>query len=432
MPGTIEAIENNAYRIKYLKVDAEVGNKEVSGFKPKLKLKRWEGECFLDIGFQECDEEELEEETDVEGNITKLKWKVKTADFELELEYEPVEPRIETVVVNGKEHKFLQNEEGSLEFRIVFGKKPLVNTFQFPIQTKGLRYAKQPSLHPNHPIWNNGAVCPENVVGSYAVYHATKKNNEYMTGKAFHIYRPKAIDSSANEVWCDLNIENNVLTVTVPQSFLDSAVYPVVIDPDFGYTTTGSSWELLAGFGTTSVREGSAWTMPAGGGTANWIKAYLKGDALTCDCKAFINQKDSVAAGQHGQIAGPVENLNCIVAVHWEEFTLSSEALTGGVVYILNAVGNKDDTDASNSYWIAYDEDGCVASYGEAHNYGTPESPWVVDPEGTTRDYSIYCNYTAAPPVEVEEGGLRMTLSLKGHMGYDLKTRGGKARRRTF
>ncbi len=29
-------------------------------------------------------------------------------------------------------------------------------------------------------------------------------------------------------------------------------------------------------------------------------------------------------------------------------------------------------------------------------------------------------------------GGLRMIPSLKGHMGYDLKTRGGKARRRVF
>ncbi len=37
---------------------------------------------------------------------------------------------------------------------------------------------------------------------------------------------------------------------------------------------------------------------------------------------------------------------------------------------------------------------------------------------------------TPAPPVE--GGGLRMILGLRGHMGYDLKTRGGKARRRMW
>ena len=31
------------------------------------------------------------------------------------------------------------------------------------------------------------------------------------------------------------------MTVTVPQNFLDKAVYPVIIDPTFGYATIGNS-----------------------------------------------------------------------------------------------------------------------------------------------------------------------------------------------
>ncbi|GAJ20311.1 unnamed protein product, partial [marine sediment metagenome] len=109
-----------------------------------------------------------------------------------------------------------------------------------------------------------------------------------------------------------------------------------------------------------------------------------------------INQKDSGGAGIHGQIA-TAENLQCASVEHWEEFTLSSEALTGGVNYILSIQGNEDDTSPPfEVYELRYDTDGSVDSYYEdsTGDYGVPESPWVEAASGTTRDYSIYCNYT--------------------------------------
>jgi len=122
-----------------------------------------------------------------------------------------------------------------------------------------------------------------------------------------------------------------------------------------------------------------------------------------------------------------------VAAAHWEEFTLSGEVLTEAIVYILNVIGAV--MAKTQNYSVAFDSDGAtaVASYSEANNYAAPENPWVDDPEATKKDYSIYVNYDdLAPPEEEEEGGLRMTLSLKGHEGFDLKTRGGKARRRVF
>lgn len=87
---------------------------------------------------------------------------------------------------------------------------------------------------------------PENVVGSYAVYHKTKVHHKvgdtnYATGKILHIYRPKAIDANGNEVWAELNYADGILSVTVPQEFLDKAKYPIIVDPTFGRTTIGSS-----------------------------------------------------------------------------------------------------------------------------------------------------------------------------------------------
>jgi hypothetical protein len=63
----------------------------------------------------------------------------------------------------------------------------------------------------------------------------------YKTGKLCHIYRPWAEDAKGQRVWCDLTIDADVMTITVPQDFLDSAAYPVLVDPTFGYTTHGAS-----------------------------------------------------------------------------------------------------------------------------------------------------------------------------------------------
>lgn len=334
--------------------------------KRELKLSRWGGECSLNVGYARLAAEAADRQ-------------------EIRAHVKPGRVRAED-----KEHVL----------DIILKRKPPRNTWTFPLRSKGLRFAYQPSLTEEEV--KAGCIRPPEVVGSYAVYHKTKKHNQYETGKFCHIYRPEAVDAMGNRTWCILHIDKNRLTVTVPQEFLDEAAYPVTVDPDFGETGIGGSWGVIAEtFGPPSeYRRGSAWTMPAPGGTANYIRAYLREQvaADTCDCKVFINQKDSVAAGQHGQIAGPVENLACAAAAHWEEFTLGGEVLTAAVVYILNIMGSFLSMIADREYQLAYDVNGAVDSYYEPQTYGAPESPWVRDPEGVTKDYSIYCNYTAGVP----------------------------------
>jgi len=293
----------------------------------------------------------------------------------------------------------IQCHDGGLRFELVFKKKrpAMSNVFKFPLIAKNLRCAYQRFLT-EQEIIEAKIIRPLNVEGSYAFYHISKKNNQYMTGKAFHLFRPIAEDSIGSKAWCSLYINPQIteLTITIPQQFLDEAIYPITLDPDFGYQVIGTAGIIILATAGSSFRAGSAWTMPASG-TANYLRAYLAG-TVVCDCKAFINQKDSGGAGTHGQIATK-ENLACAAdAGHWEEFTLASEVLTGGVDYILNVLGNGADAPGKgDNYFIVYDEIGAtaVASYMEfPQNYGAPESPWVVNPEGTTLDYSIYVNYT--------------------------------------
>ena len=292
----------------------------------------------------------------------------------------------------------IQCHDGGLRFELVLKKKrPAAgNSFLFPISAKNLRFSYQPFL--NQEDIDDGVIRPLNVEGSYAVYHITKKDNQYMSGKAFHIYRPIAEDALGDKAMCSIEIDKYIdptnLTLTIPQQFLDEATYPITIDPDFGYTAIGGSATPIAHEGS-SRRRGSAWPMPAPGGTANYIRARLYGNVSPVDCKVFINQKDSGGAGTHGQIAGPVENLACIIAGHWEEFTLGGEVLTQAIVYILNILGDGSDVPGKGSdYFLYFDVNGAIASYYETQTYGAPESPWVVAAEGTTNDYSIFCNYT--------------------------------------
>jgi len=374
----------------------EIGDKEAIDFKPHLKLNRWGGECFINVGLPTA--EKITPVVESGG----VKWRRQ----KVETQFYPLEPTT-------------LNELGGFEFEVVLKEKPPTNQIILDIQAQRLRFSYQPPL--TQEEIDEGVVRPDNIVGSYAVYHATKKNNQYVTGKAFHIYRPMAIDAIDKKVRCDIQVDKSIdptsLTITVPQQFLDEAVYPITIDPDFGYTSIGGTDYVIAtkptpAFTKYCYRWGSAWPMPAGGGTANWIKAYIGGSS-SCDCKAIINQKDSGGAGSHGQIAGPVENLACAEAFHWEEFTLANEVLTEAINYVLNGVGDYASLALNKVYKVKGDENGAVASYYEAgvvdttDSYDNPESPWVVDPEGTTRDYSIYCDYSE-PVVGLENKSANM------------------------
>ncbi|GAI69821.1 unnamed protein product, partial [marine sediment metagenome] len=224
-----------------------------------------------------------------------LEGRVEVETPESKLRAYPIDSR-STAEFYGDTNDMVQCEDGGVRFELVLKVKPLANSFTIPIKSKNLRFSYQSFL--TEQDIKEGVGRPLNVEGSYAVYHATKKNNQYITGKAFHIYRPVAEDTLGNKAWCSLHVDGYInpknLTITIPQQFLDEAIYPVTVDPDFGFTTIGGSNTGIA-TEPNDIRRGSAFPMPAPGGLANYIKARLlaTGGTPTPDCKAFINQKDS-------------------------------------------------------------------------------------------------------------------------------------------
>ncbi|MBA7651571.1 hypothetical protein ES703_59390 [subsurface metagenome] len=400
----LKLIQDTPSRYHFKTKDDQRVNIEHKNRQLVLRLYKWGEEASLqiDLNVVLADTHQfLENKVEIDAPAAKL-------------EAYPIDAR-STAEFYGDSDDDIQCQDGGLRFELVLKAKPLSNSFSIPIKSKNLRFSYQPFLTEQDVA--EGRSCPLNVEGSYAVYHTTKKNNQYMTGKAFHIYRPIAEDAFGNKVWCALHIDGHLdptsLTITVPQQFLDEATYPVVIDPDFGYTTIGGTNYPIAIDSATPYRKGSAWAMPAPGGTANYIRAYIGASAgtPTVDCKTIINQQNSGGVGTHGQIAGPVENLECAAAFHWEEFTFSDEVLTEAVVYILNIIGNEADTAKGETYAVKGDTDGAVNSYTTTlapGDYVAPASPWNEGASPTTHDYSIYCNYSVPAAVGLENKSANM------------------------
>jgi len=213
------------------KIEVEIGDSKQPDFKPQFKVMRWDNEVNFSMRAEEQPNAQVLQE---DGKIKYI-----TTDYEVH-QYE--KPDV--------------SEDGGFEFEWVLNSPPSSNVLTATVQSKELSFYYQPPLTKEEIA--EGAFRPDNVIGSYAVYHSSKSNNvvggmEYKTGKAFHIYRPKAIDANGIETWCDLNIADVLLTVTVPQIFLDNATYPVTVDPTFGYTTAGAISQVNIEAGTAPL-----------------------------------------------------------------------------------------------------------------------------------------------------------------------------------
>jgi hypothetical protein len=163
---------------------------------------------------------------------------------------------------------------------------------QFKVATQGLTIYKQLPLDQELKLgeqydfinatvaMKKGVVIvsrPENVVNSFACFDASGM-------KVLHIYASKLIDAKGNSVWVDSDLKDGLLTVVLDSKFLESAVFPVVVDPTFGYTSQGGSDSSLD---TDRIR-GSKITATETG-TVTKLSVWLKANsAFTGHVKAAL------------------------------------------------------------------------------------------------------------------------------------------------
>ncbi len=404
----LEKINSTTYKAKHGKYgEVEIGNKDAFEFKPHLKLKKWGEECTLNVSLPDEVEEVTEKQPKISEQTTSeeediIKEHHTPAEIEAQhsnrkTRFYQKPPREFTEIDNdGNEHTIKQLEDGGFEFEVVLDEKPASNIIEFDINTQDLDFFYQPELTQEEK--DNGAFRPENVIGSYAVYHSSKNNmhssqeeaEKYKTGKAFHIYRPKVTDAEGNEVWGELNIDeqSGKLTVTIPQSFLDNAVYPVSIDPTFGYETEGGSTKRII-----DTISGSWFNLDEPADISE-ITSYIEysGPATQYYKNAIYDKSDASLEGVSEETSGYDPGMSYISK--WITHTISLTISTGDYYLVGWADGG-----FLNLY---YDSSTDKGSYQDK-TYNNFPDPW--SPTTENKKYSIYATYTistSSPTVTTE------------------------------
>lgn len=343
------------------RIAIEIGDSKQDDFKPQFKFMRWDNE----VNFSLRAEEHPSAVVETRGKVVKYK----RPDYEVHM-YEKPE----------------MGEDGGFEFEWVLPSKPSTNVFTTTIQTKGLNFFYQPKLTAMEV--SLGDERPDNVIGSYAVYHKTKggMNNasgkEYKTGKAFHIYRPEAVDADGNREWCELNINESSghLTVTVPQTFLDNATYPVVVDPTFGNTSIGASRNSTA----ANNVQGGYFTITESGDVTK-LTAYGEDSSGTTNTKGLIVENSS----PYNIVTNAVSNVvNVSTTTSWRDYAFStSPSLTASTSY---GMGILTESNYNRAYFDDFSGSGF---YDSSNSYASPAA--LSAPSSNSRLYSIYATYTA-------------------------------------
>jgi|GEM_PF-2592624 len=271
------------------------------------------------------------------------------------------------------------------EIELVLREKPSTNLFEYKIESENLLFWYQGELTKEET--EEGFHRPEDIIGSYAVYHKdhekTRSKEEaeiYGIGKAFHIYRPKIVDALGKEVWGELNIdeEREILSVKVSQEFLDNAIYPVKVDPTFGFTSKGSSDRNIGG----SIM-GSFFQSPSSAQTGISVHTHIRRDKsgnFKIRSGVYDSDYNFLTNGATGEYLS-----------NWEPDTenwitlnfLSAPSFLASTNYLIVSMG-----DVSNTH-IAYDTVSESIGRTKAVTYGSFPST-LTDYNSDTFKYSIY------------------------------------------
>jgi len=333
-------------------------------FKPKIELSRWD-----EVSFNlELVDVETGTET-ITSDDTKIIWNKgnKTVNF-----YEIV-PSSEL-------------PDGGYEFDITFKKKPSTNKIEFTINSNGVKFFYQPPL--TQAQIDRGMERPDNVVGSYAVYASEKKINYeegklYRVGKVSHIFRPKIVDSAGHETWGELNIAGGFLTVTIPQEFLDTAIYPV---HHAAGLTLGFSGTCTSNTGQTNFLQMSSGTA-ASSGTVSKISSYGYNSSGTSNNKGAL-----YVLGTRALVSPQSDQITATTTLQWWDYPITGTlSITSGTAYYITSWSG------GGTYTQKWDStDGTYGAWEDAQTYGAWPDPMDAPGSYGTANMCAYATYEGA------------------------------------
>ncbi len=329
-------------------------------FVPNINTSKWDNECWLNINHP--DVVNSEKETFI--------------DDTMELE------------IGNNTHRYYIDEKGHLEYEIILKEKPISNKVELNLDfPEGLDFWYQPAL--TQEEIDAGDKRPDNVIGSYAVYWKNSWN-QYKTGKFCHIYRPKITDASNHWEWCILEYKNKQLIITIDQSYLDNAVYPITLDPNFGFTSEGGSSTFVDGAGSSLVGELGAAPATA---TYTEIHIYMSEDLAGIDWAGVVYAE---SGGEPVARVAFTATQGTVAGVTFTEYSLAiTAALTATNTYFAGFCQELDDIS------VAYDNAGATGTgfemrFNAADDWATGPSPWTDTLQRSDRRISAWLVYSAA------------------------------------
>lgn len=263
-------------------LEIEIGDAKQVDFFPQVKIKKWNNEVNFSMRLI----------TPEKGSAAIASDTILWQGDQKAAEFYPIDPKADL-------------PEGGFEFNIILDRQPATPQIDFSIVSKDVELIRQPAL--SELIGQDGIVTateteafdrdgkrifsrPPEIVGSYAVYHRAPPKNfingvNYRSGKIGHIPRPRITESGGKTILGEfrLDIEKNILSVLIDEQFLRDALYPVMIDPTFGYATAGASSAFL----TFGVCDMGAALRHAAGANERITKFSIYGSGTSCQMAAY-------------------------------------------------------------------------------------------------------------------------------------------------
>lgn len=293
---------------------------------------------------------------------------------------------------NHKEEIHLYPVDEGFEYEVILLEKPESNVISLELETENLDFFYQPEL--TQEEIDEGAFRPENITGSYAVYHSTKQGDytalggkNYMAGKAYHIYRPRMCDSNNWCIWGEYNEDLNetgILANTLPLDFWENAFYPVKhsVGATFGDETCGASYSGVNGY-----IKGGLYS-PASSGTVTSITSclgsYVSGEKYKTALYSQSGTTYTLISPQSEEFIASGTGSD------WNEFSVDNASINSAITYWIvlwgDGVGPSIKTDTSGG-----DDRTQSASYGS-----WPST--INGPTGSSYKRSIFATYTSDEP----------------------------------
>lgn len=355
--------------------------------KPAIELSKWSGHANMQIEY-------LGIASTTQGSRPLLSKNVEWTEGSQKMEAVPLDPSP-------------QNEDGGMEINIILDAPPASNVFPFKIsgaenmdfayqtpywQEAGLKAPTQDCTDTDCVVRGHFRHRDENISGSYTVFSITNKDHlegqlNYAAGKLFQIYRPLVTDAKNNTIWGDLSYNEGVLSVSVPQAFLDGATYPIKIDPQFGNTTNGASQIAEQGPDNSFGQLFNFSTVQ--GVTVTKITARLNNNGSgtrTFDVASYTYASSSPQARIGSAVSSSISSASATNV----DVTVSN-VMTGGIAYT-TAIGNWDQTNILNIYY----DNGPSGTVGTNYDTstGSLNSAWVNSNTTGIERVTLYSTYS--------------------------------------